>query len=224
MRRVWERLSRRERILITVGLFALAAVLGRYLVLAPLLERRDWVKSQVAAQPELLAKSLGYLGQKEEIETALERAQTELRAAELLLLPGDTPPVSASALQEMLQAFAAKEGVQIITTRVLSPEPAGPFTRIPLQVELGGQLEQMVNLLKALEAADKLLAIQELNLRSLFVPAAAVRPPGPAAPAMNLRASVIVSGFVRQGAAPSSKDAGKGAAEAGGERKAAEKR
>jgi Tfp pilus assembly protein PilO len=224
MRRVWERLSRRERVLIVVALFALAAVVGRYLVLAPILERREWVKSQVAAQPALLAKSLGYLAQKEEIEKALERAQSELKAADSLLLPGDTPPVSASALQEMLQAFAAKEGVQIITTRVLSPEPAGPFTRIPVQVELGGQLEQMVNLLKALESAEKLLAIQELNLRSLFVPAAAARPPGPAAPAMNLRASVVVSGFVRQSAVPASREGGRSPGEAAGEKKPAEAR
>jgi Tfp pilus assembly protein PilO len=114
-----------------------------------------------------------------------------------VLLPGDTPPVSASNLQEVLQNAAAKDGVQVITTRVLSPESLGPFTRIPIQVEVAGQLEQVANLIKSLESEQKMLVINEVNLRSLFVPAASRAQLNPGAPVQQLRASLVISGIAR---------------------------
>ncbi|MGH7847143.1 MAG: type II secretion system protein GspM, partial [Candidatus Binatia bacterium] len=150
--------------------------------------------------------------QKKEIEGDLEKSRGELKSLEVILLAGDTPPVSASNLQEILQTSAAKDGVQVITTRVLNPEPTGPFTRIPIQVEVGGQLEQVINLIKELESAEKLLVINELNVRSLFTRAVA-RPQAGApalAPAQNLRASLILSGFVRTPLSSSGADSNRG--------------
>jgi type II secretory pathway component PulM len=196
MKRIWQRLSARERTLVITGSIVFFLVLGRYVVLGPLMERREWVRSQLEIQPQLLEKNLRYLGQGKNIETALEKAKGELVTLEAGLLPGDTPPVSASNLQETLQLLAAKDGIQVITTRVLNPEPAGSFTKIPLQAEVGGQLDQIVNLIKALESADKLLVVSELNVRSLITPTIP-RVAAPAPPVQNLRASIIVAGFTR---------------------------
>jgi type II secretory pathway component PulM len=202
MRKLWQRLSRREKSLVLLAVSALVLVLGRYSLFDPFVERREWVKNQIELQPQHLAKNLRYLAQKKEIEADLEKSRGELKSLEPVLLAGDTPPVSASNLQEILQTSAAKDGVQVITTRVLSPESLGPFTRIPIQVEVSGQLEQVVNLIRGLEAAEKLLVINELNVRSLFTPAVP-RPQaaGTPAAAQNLRASLILSGFVRAPAA-----------------------
>ncbi|HWP57292.1 MAG TPA: type II secretion system protein GspM [Candidatus Acidoferrales bacterium] len=198
MRRIWERLSRREKGLVVVALAILILVLGRFFLLDPFLARREWVKSEIELQPQHLAKNLRYLAQKKEIEAELEKSRGELKALEAVLLAGDTPSVSASNLQEILQTAAAKDGVQVITTRVLNPESMGPFTKIPIQVEIGGQLEQVVNLIRGLDSAEKLLVISELNIRSLFTPAGVRAQPGvAAAPAQNLRASLIVAGFAR---------------------------
>jgi hypothetical protein len=197
MKRIWLRLSKREKGLVLLALLALVLVLGRYLLLDPLLEHREWVKNQTEIQPQLLEKNLRYLGQSKEIEESLEKGQSEIKAVEAVLLAGDTPPVIASNLHEILQTFAAKDGVQLITTRVLNPEPAGPFTRIPIQVEVGGQLEQVISLIKGLEGSEKLLIINELNVRSLFT-SAGVRSQTPSSPQVqNLRASLVLSGFAR---------------------------
>jgi hypothetical protein len=168
------------------------------------MERREWVRSQLEIQPRLLEKNLRYLGQGKNIETALEKGKGALAGLESGLLPGDTPPVSASNLQATLQSLAAKDGLQVITTRVLNPEPAGSFTKIPLQAEVGGQLEQIVNLIRALESADKLLVVSELNVRSLIVPRIP-RVAGPESTVQNLRASIIVAGFTRTQPAPAPK-------------------
>jgi len=202
VKRLWQRLSKREKALVLSALIAFALVVGRYLLLDPFLERREWVRSQIELQPQHLAKNLRYLARKKEIGENLERVQSELKSLEAVLLAGDTPPVSASNLQEILQNAAAKDGVQVITTRFLNPEPMGPFTKIPIQVEVGGQLEQVINLIKSLESAEKMLVINEVNLRSLFVPAVPRPQANPALPAQNLRASLVISGLARIQSAP----------------------
>ncbi|MBI4528557.1 MAG: type 4a pilus biogenesis protein PilO [Deltaproteobacteria bacterium] len=198
MKRIWQRLSKRERRLVTASFLFVLLVLGRYFVVSPFLERQEWLESQLEIQPQLLEKNLRYSARKGEIAANLEKVREELKAFEPSLLSGDTASVSASDLQQTVQDLAAKEGTQVITTRVLNPEPMGSFTRIPIQVEVSGQIDQVVNLVKGIESAPKLLVVNELNIRSLFNPAAMARQPGAGSvPAQNLRTSLTVSGFSR---------------------------
>ena len=198
MKRFWQRLSKRERGLVVLSLAIFFVVLGRYFLLSPFLERREWVASQLEIQPQLLEKNLRFLNQKAEIAAALERARSEINAGEPSLISGDTPSVSASDLQQTVQALAAKEGIQVISTRVLNPDTKGPFTKIPIQVEIGGEINQLVNLIKGIDSAEKLLIVEDLNVRSLFRPAVPVRPQAPPVPQQqSLRASITISGFAR---------------------------
>lgn len=209
MRELWQRLSKREQGLVALTLVISFLVLVRYAVVTPFLERREWVKSQLELQPQLLEKNLRYVGQKEKMTAALEKARGELKAVEASLLSGDTPSVSASDLQQAVQGLAAKEGTQVISTRVLNPETTGSFIKIPIQMEVSGQIEQVANLIKGIESADKLLLVSELNIRSLFTPAMArpQQPAAPQAPQQNLRASVTIAGFARAQPSPAKGEA-----------------
>jgi len=208
MKEFWSRLSKRERGLVILTVVILAAFLGKFAVLTPFLERREWVKSQLESQPQLLAKNLRYLSQKETLRASLENLRDQIKAYETKLLTGDTPSVSASDLQETVQGLAAREGTQVITTRVLNPEPATSFSKIGIQMEIGGQIQQVASLVKALEASPKLLVIDEITVRSLFRPIGFGQPQGvPQPPAQNLRVSLVVVGFARAPANPSPKAA-----------------
>ena len=208
MKRLWERLSKREKGLVALTFCILVLIIARYFLVSPLLERREWVRSQLEIQPQLLEKNLRYIGLKAEIQAGLERARGELKAVEPSLLSGDTPSVSASDLQQTVQALATKEGTQVLSTRVLNPEAMGTFTKIPIQVEVSGKIEQVANLIKGIESAEKLLVVGELNIRSLFTPVAVARPQTPAQiPAQNLRVSLTISGLVRNQPATPSKSA-----------------
>ncbi len=208
MKRLWERLSKREKGLVVLTLLILLSVIARYFLVSPFLERREWVKSQLEIRPQLLEKNLRYIGLKAEIEAGLERSRSELKAMEPSLLSGDTPSVSASDLQQTVQALATKEGTQVLSTRVLNPEAIGMFTKIPIQMEVSGKIEQVANLIKGIESAEKLLVVGELNIRSLFTPALAPRPQAaPQLPEQNLRVSLTVSGLVRNQSATPSKSA-----------------
>jgi hypothetical protein len=208
MKEFWHRLSKRERGLVILTVVILAVFVGKFAVLTPILERREWVKSQLESQPQLLAKNLRYVGQSEALRAFLETQRAQIKAYETKLLTGNTPSVSASDLQETVQGLAAREGTQVITTRVLNPEPAGSFSKIGLQMEIGGQIQQVASLVKALEASPKLLVIDEITVRSLFRPIGFGQPQGaPQPPVQNLRVSVVVVGFARAQANSSPKGA-----------------
>jgi hypothetical protein len=136
----------------------------------------------------------------------LEATQSELKARDPKLLTGDTPSVSASDLQDVIQGLATKEGTQVITTRVLNPETAGNFSKISIQMEIGGQIDQLASLIRGIENSPKLLMVDEINVRSLFRPAGFPQPQGALQlAAQNLRVSLTVSGLARTQASGASK-------------------
>ena len=167
MKSFWGRLSKRERGMVLLALSIFLLILGRYLVVEPYSARRGWVKSQLEIQTQLLEKQSRYLKRRTQLEGDLGQLKIKLEALDSSLLAGDTPPVSASALQEEVREIAAKEGVQIVSTRVLSPKPVGSFLSIPVQIEVSGEIGQVVNLIKGIESSSKLLVVSEVNIRSL---------------------------------------------------------
>jgi hypothetical protein len=198
MKSFWQRLSKRERSLVIATLVIIVVTAARYALIGPFVERSEWVKSQLEIQPQLLEKNLRFLGQKDELVALLEATQSELKAREPRLLTGDTPSVSASDLQDVIQGLATKEGTQVITTRVLNPEAAGSFAKVSVQMEIGGQIDQLASLIRGIENSPKLLMVDEINVRSLFRPVGFPQPQGvPQLAAQNLRVSLTVSGLAR---------------------------
>ena len=156
-------------------LYNLALGLGPHFLIVPYLQHKEWVKNQLEIQPQLLEKNLRFINRKAEIEAGLEKAQADLKGLQSNLLSGDTSSVSASSLQEAMQVLADKEGIQIISTRVLNPEVIGSFTKVPIQLELSGQIDQLANFIKGIESTKSLLLVNELDARSLYSAAVTAR-------------------------------------------------
>jgi hypothetical protein len=100
---------------------------------------------------------------------------------------------------------------------VLNPEPSGSFAKIAIQMEIGGQVQQLANLIRGIESAQKLLVIDEINVRSLFRPIGFPQVPGQqqVAQQQNLRVSLTIVGFARaQPPAPAKPDTPGGPAKA----------
>ena len=211
MKQVWGRLSKRERGLVLATVLILLLVLGRISVIGPYMAHREWVQTQLEIQPQLLEKNLRYIGQKEQLSAALEAARNDVKAHETKLLTGDTSSVNASDLQETVQALAAKEATQVITTRVLNPEPTGAFSKIAIQMEVSGQVEQIASLVRGIETSPKLLVIDEINVRSLFRPIGVAQQGVPQVASQNLRVSITVAGFARGQASAAKPDVSKDA-------------
>jgi type II secretory pathway component PulM len=77
MTRLWARLSRRERALVITTCVILLALLVKYVVVIPVVQRREWVKTQLEIHPSLLEKNLRYMNRKEEFAAALQAARDE---------------------------------------------------------------------------------------------------------------------------------------------------
>lgn len=206
MKQFWQRLSQRERGLVFLSGAIVLFFIGKMAIATPLLERRARIKGQLESQPQLLQKNLRYLSQKDSLLAALAAARNQIKTIEPALLTGDTSSVTASDLQETVQSLATREGTQVITTRVLNPEPSGSFSKIAIQMEIGGQVQQLASLIRGIESAPKLLVIDEINVRSLFRPVGFPQIPGAQAAAQqNLRVSLTVVGFARVQPAPAAK-------------------
>ena len=209
MKQFWQRLSQRERGLVYLTGAILLFFIGKAAIATPLLERQARIKGQLESQPQLLQRNLRYLSQKDSLLAALEVARNQIKSIEPALLTGDTPSVTASDLQETVQSLATREGTQVITTRVLNPEPSGSFSKIAIQMEIGGQVQQLANLIRSIESSQKLLVIDEINVQSLFRPVGFPQAPGsqPAAQ-QNLRVSLTVIGYARAQPAAAAKPEG----------------
>lgn len=196
---IWRRLSKREKGLVVLCVAVVVALIGRSLVYEPFIARMNRTAEQLQLEPEHLARNQRYLGRKPEITANLEKARADLKALEPLLLTGDTASVSASDIQRAAQDFASRSGTQVVSTRVLNAEPLGTFTRIPIQLEVSGLIDQVAGLVQSIETAPKLLVINEVNIRSFAVVGTVPRrPDGTAAiPPQNLRVSLTVSGYIR---------------------------
>jgi Tfp pilus assembly protein PilO len=196
---IWRRLSKREKGLVVLCVVVIVALIGRSLVYEPFVARMNRTAEQLQLEPERLVRNQRYLGRKQEITANLEKARTDLKALEPLLLTGDTASVSASDIQRAAQDFASRSGTQVVSTRVLNAEPLGTFTRIPIQLEVSGLIDQVAGLVQSIETAPKLLVINEVNIRSFAVVGTAPRRPDGTStmPPQNLRVSLTVSGYIR---------------------------
>lgn len=197
MKKVWLRLSRRERAVLSVALLLFFLVLARYLVVEPYLGRRAWVSSQLEILSQRLERERRYVARGGELEETIRQLEAKLKELESGLLEGDTAPVVASALQQAIGQIAAREGVQIVAAHVPGPQPVGVFLRVPVQTEVSGEMVQVVNFIRGIDSSSKLLSVNEITIRSLF-PAPGQR----GAPGLqgSLRASVVISGFARHSA------------------------
>ncbi len=197
MKKFWLKLSKRERTIVFAALSLLALVVARFLVINPYLAHRQWVKDQLEIKYQQLENQNRYLGRGDELEERLKFLRARLKNLESALLEGDTAPVTASALQETIRQIAAKEGVQIVATRVLNPEPVGSFLKVPIQVEVDGEVEQVASLIKGIDSAPKLLVVKELTIRSLRPRARRRRRRKAPNASQGLRASMVIAGFSR---------------------------
>jgi hypothetical protein len=64
-------------------------------------------------------------------------------------------------------------------------------------MEIGGQIDQVANLIRDIESAGKMLLVDEVNVRSLFRPIGLPAVPNIPQPVQNLRVSITVAGFAR---------------------------
>lgn len=183
-------LSRRERTL--VGLTVLVAVIvgGWTLVVQPIRETNDSAAARVPMRARVLAKRQELVARKDSVRQELDVTNTRIDTLSARFLTAATPPVAASELQKLVKDMAAGATTEVRSERILTPVEHGQLLEIPIEIAVSGEIRSLVDLLSRVEAASKLLTVQDLKIRVMNM-----------AQPKELLATLTVSGYILPGKA-----------------------
>jgi Tfp pilus assembly protein PilO len=181
-------LSRRERTIVVVGGLALVVVLGWIFVVQPIAERNRLTGELVPSRSQVLTRRLDLLARRDALVKELETTNVEIDRASARFLTEAAPAVAASELQKLTKDMAAQASTEIRSERILPPVERGEILEIPVEIAVSGEIRQLVDLLARLEAAPKLLTVQDLRVRVVNV-----------SQPKELLATLTVSGFILPG-------------------------
>ena len=86
--------------------------------------------------------------------------------------------------------MAAQAKTEIRSERILEPKERGELLEVSIEIAVSGEIRQLVDLLARVEAAPKLLSVQDLRVRVVSL-----------AQPKDLLATVTLSGFILPGKA-----------------------
>lgn len=161
-------LSRRERLLGAAGLLIALLILGRE-VAQRTRERSLAPASLVPAREQMLERRQDLIARRQTIAAELSAANTRLEVVAARFLTAATPGVAASELQKIAKDVAAQGRTEIRSERILPTVERGALLEIPIEIAVAGEIRQLVDLLTRLEAAPKLLVVQDLRIRVVTV-------------------------------------------------------
>jgi len=182
-------LSRRERLLAQTGLLIALFLVG-WEVLQGIRERSLTGASLVPAREQLLERRQNLVARRQAIVADLQAANARLEAVKARFLTAATPGVAASELQKITKDMAAAARTEIRSERILPSTERGDLLEIPIEIAVAGDIRQLVDLLTRLEAAPKLMVVQDLKVRVVNV-----NQP------RELLATLTLSGFILPGKA-----------------------
>ena len=177
--------SRRERILIAVGVVAALIAVGWAVVLQPIRDRYRSAAELTPVREQVLVRRLELVARKASIAHDLESTSARLQAVADRFLPAATPAVAASELQKVVKELAAKAATEIRSERILPPVERGELVEIPIEIAVSCEIRQLVDLLSRLEQTPKLLTVQDLKVRVVNM-----------AQPKELLATLTISGFI----------------------------
>ncbi|HBH03973.1 MAG TPA: hypothetical protein DDZ42_19015 [Candidatus Rokubacteria bacterium] len=178
-------LSRRERLLVIAAVGVVAVVGGFTLAIQPILEANRATAELVPAREQALQQRRALVLRRGAIASDLEATSRRLGTVSARLLTSATPAVAASELQKLAKDMTAQARTEIRSERILEPKERGELLEVSIEIAVSGEIRQLVDLLGRVEAAPKLLSVQNLRVRVVSL-----------AQPRDLLATVTLSGFI----------------------------
>jgi len=157
--------SRRERYFVIAALVvALGFVTVRFGVY-PFLENQKRIREEIPVKLKQLDKYRQFVAGKSRSENNLKKIQSLAKKSAGKMLLGNTPPMAAADLQDILKTLSAKNRISIRSEKVLDAISTDFFIQIPVQIEFTTTITNLTNLLYDIETNDKFLNLIDLNIR-----------------------------------------------------------
>jgi general secretion pathway protein M len=158
-------LSWRERTVIAAGGAVVLVIAAWSLVVQPIVAANRVAAEMAPAREQMLQRRRDLVARKAEIIAELEATRGRVDALSARLLAATTPAVAASELQKIVKDMAAQAKMEVRSERIMPTVERGELVEVPVEIAVSGEIRQLVDLLARLDAAPKLLVVQELRIR-----------------------------------------------------------
>jgi type II secretion system (T2SS) protein M len=166
----FQRLSRRERLMVPAGLaVSLAAVCMTQLVL-PFADRWAARERAHAESREQWVRLQGLVVSEDRLRHTLNQERSVRRTSGDLLAQGTTPALAGSGLQALLRRYAEASMLQLDRVDVAGQPKAGRpgLLEIPVTLQGEGDIYGLVDFLFRVQHGERLLVIDELLVSGGF--------------------------------------------------------
>jgi Tfp pilus assembly protein PilO len=178
-------LSRRERGLVVGCVVVLVLVAIWEFGIQPIRESNSMAAELVPIRERLLVKRQEIIGTRAAVTRELEQVNAGVEKLSTRFLAAAAPPVAASELQRIAKDTATASGMEVRSERILPPVERGEMLEIPVEIAVSGEIRNLVQLLTQLDAAPKLVIVQDVKIRVMNV-----------AQPKDLLATVTLSGLI----------------------------
>lgn len=168
IKQLWQSRAPRERLLLGIAGGALLLVILVYAIVKPYRALTEKLENDIAQQASLVAKMERQRNRGPQIEQQLGQLRQRIQDIRQHLVPGGTPALAASQLQDRLQNLARSSGLEVLTTVSLRDEPAGEFRKTTVQMTLRGNLPELGRFMSTVEYGDWRLAVSSLEVRGTY--------------------------------------------------------
>jgi Tfp pilus assembly protein PilO len=128
-------------------------------------DTKESIKKVSDAKLFMLQKQLNRVSENDDLQDQFRAVKRELERQEKKLLLGNTPPVSAAALQRFLKDTASSLDIDVKLEKTLNPVDAEFYLGIPVEIGFTATTIELKNLLVRLRKSSFLLTVSELKIR-----------------------------------------------------------
>lgn len=195
----WHRLAWRERFLVSIVLLLFVVTVLFHGIVRPYRAYTMRLEEKILQQTEAIAKMVRVRDRAPQAEQQVAQLRQRIQATQERFVPGETPALAASRLQERLQHIASTSGLDVLSTVALRDEAVGDFRKTTVQMTLRGDLPAIAKFVVGVEYDDWLLTVASLEVRGAYSLRMAQQPGQGTVKAPPLTVTLEVGG-VMQGA------------------------
>lgn len=166
MTEMLRRLSARDRRALTVAASVAALLLVVRLLIFPALDAAEAARAEIPIQEETLAKyqrALSGAGKEAEYEKAVA---ARLQQAETGLLQATGESLAYAEVDRLVKQVATAQGIEIRSSEMQRvARSVQGYREVAVGVQFNCSVEQLVNLLNALQASPKVISVSRLSVQ-----------------------------------------------------------
>ncbi len=150
--------------LLRYGILVIMVILWYSLVWDSITNRTKMLNDILEAKSARVQRLQTRLKKNSGIEARLKNAQKQYTLLEKRLLPGGTPQIVSSNLQDLLNTAAAESGLEVTTYRTIKGRKWRKKEVAAVRLTLKGNTAKLVKFLELIKNKNKIVRINNLNV------------------------------------------------------------